>query len=132
MEKPACPGAAAAPALAANWGVLSAEEARTAAALLAAGQAHLFADWPAPGERDDDKKRLLVQARVRCNVASVAAARSEKPRRVRVREHSAAGSLSFADVLVSAPRCCRDSAPRALPRCDLSAARWRRTCAARA
>jgi hypothetical protein len=51
-DKPACPDAAAAPALAASWGALSAEEARTAASLLAAGQAHLFASWPPPGERD--------------------------------------------------------------------------------
>ena len=62
-DKPACPDAAAAPALAASWGALSAEEARTAASLLAAGQAHLFASWPPPGERDDAKKRLLQQAR---------------------------------------------------------------------
>lgn len=64
-DKPACPDASAAPALAANWGALSAEEARTAASLLAAGQAHLFASWPPPGERDGDKKRLLKQARSR-------------------------------------------------------------------
>ena len=49
-DKPACPDAAAAPALAASWGALSAEEARTAASLLAAGLAHLFASWPPPGE----------------------------------------------------------------------------------
>jgi hypothetical protein len=61
--KPACPDAGAAPALAANWALLSDAEARTAAALLADGQAHLFASWPPPGERDADKKRLLVQAR---------------------------------------------------------------------
>lgn len=59
--KPACPDAAAAPALAANWALLSDAEASTAAALLAAGQAHLFASWPPPGERDADKKRLLQQ-----------------------------------------------------------------------
>lgn len=32
-------------------------------ALLAEGQAHLFAQWPKPGERDDDKRRLLAQLR---------------------------------------------------------------------
>lgn len=32
-------------------------------ALVAEGQGHLFADWPAPGERDDDKQRLLAQLR---------------------------------------------------------------------
>ncbi len=32
-------------------------------ALAAEGQAHLFADWPAAGEHDDDKRRLLAQLR---------------------------------------------------------------------
>lgn len=32
--------------------------------LLGCGQDHLFQDWPAPGEKDDDKKRFLAQARV--------------------------------------------------------------------
>ena len=117
MEKPACPDAAAAPALAANWGVLSAEEARTAVALLAAGQAHLFADWPAPGERDADKKRLLVQARARGDGAAAAAARSDKPRRVRVRERKRSGvalvrrCARAAHIAVTTPRraCCRDA-----------------------
>jgi len=71
-DKPACPDAAAAPALAASWGALSAEEARTAASLLAAGQAHLFASWPPPGERDDAKKRLLQQARPPAPAATAA------------------------------------------------------------
>lgn len=31
--------------------------------LLAEGQAHLFAHWPPPGERDEDKRRLLAQLR---------------------------------------------------------------------
>ncbi len=31
--------------------------------LLAEGQSHLFAQWPAPGERDEDKQRLLAQLR---------------------------------------------------------------------
>jgi len=45
-----------------NWSLLDASEASTAAMLLDAGQEHLFAAWPALGERDDDKKRLLAQA----------------------------------------------------------------------
>jgi hypothetical protein len=44
-----------------NWSLLDASEASTAAMLLDAGQEHLFAAWPALGERDDDKKRLLAQ-----------------------------------------------------------------------
>ena len=31
--------------------------------LIAEGQGHLFASWPSPGQRDDDKRRLLVQLR---------------------------------------------------------------------
>lgn len=49
--------------LADNWALLTPEEAATAVLLLSAGQGHLFAAWPAPGDRDDDKKRLLAQAR---------------------------------------------------------------------
>ena len=32
--------------------------------LLGCGQEHLFAGWPGPGEKDDDKKRFLAQALV--------------------------------------------------------------------
>jgi hypothetical protein len=46
-----------------NWALLNADEAAAAVLLLSAGQGHLFAAWPAPGERDDDKKRILAQAR---------------------------------------------------------------------
>ena len=46
-----------------NWALLTPAEAATAVLLLSAGQGHLFAAWPAPGDRDDDKKRLLAQAR---------------------------------------------------------------------
>jgi hypothetical protein len=124
METPACPDAAAAPALAANWGVLSPEEARTAVVLLAAGQAHLFADWPAPGERDDDKKRLLVQARGVAETLLLRAA--TKPWGARERERTArrgaVASPRDDDVLrvvhiACAPPCrarCRDATCRAL------------------
>lgn len=40
-----------------------AQDARLAEALAAEGQAHLFERWPAPGQRDDDKARLLAQLR---------------------------------------------------------------------
>ena len=52
-----------APTLQANWECLSAEEQATATMLLSAGQAHLFAGWPALGVQDAEKKRLLAQAR---------------------------------------------------------------------
>lgn len=48
--------------LQANLRVLAAAEAAAARALVDAGQAHLFEHWPAPGQNDDDKKRLLAQA----------------------------------------------------------------------
>ena len=40
-------------------GILSNEERELADALLAEDQHYLFADWDAPGTRDDDKKRFL-------------------------------------------------------------------------
>ncbi len=48
--------------LAENWASLSPENQATASMLLAAGQGHLFAPWPAPGHCDADKLRLLAQA----------------------------------------------------------------------
>jgi hypothetical protein len=53
--------AASAPQLSANAAVLSAEELTYAESLVAAGQAHLFAGWPAPGEMDAEKKGLIQQ-----------------------------------------------------------------------
>jgi hypothetical protein len=121
---PACPDAAVAPALAANWSVLSAEEQRTAAALLAAGQAHLFAAWPAPGERDADKKRLLKQARparraerarrsdTHARIAPSACARGLLPpacRDARARAHAAPAA---ATALTHPPRCAGGGAGR--------------------
>lgn len=41
----------------------SLQDVKLVGALVAEGQAHLFADWPAPGEQDDDKRRLLAQLR---------------------------------------------------------------------
>eukprot|EP01043_Picozoa_sp_COSAG02_P022451 COSAG02_NODE_1167_length_14137_cov_25.567175_15_plen_217_part_00 len=55
-------GAASACApLAANASILSAEELSFAESMVAAGQSHLFASWPAPGENDSDKKGLITQ-----------------------------------------------------------------------
>ena len=48
-------------ALAANASILSVEELSFAESLVAAGQSHLFAGWPAPGENDSDKKGLIAQ-----------------------------------------------------------------------
>jgi len=45
----------------AGGGVISAAEAAAAEGLIAAGQAHLFMDWPAVGSRDSDKRRLMAQ-----------------------------------------------------------------------
>jgi hypothetical protein len=42
-------------------GVLDAAEAALADKLAAAGQAHLFAHWPAPGVADSDKGRMMQQ-----------------------------------------------------------------------
>ncbi|KAL4423375.1 hypothetical protein ABPG77_004306 [Micractinium sp. CCAP 211/92] len=47
----------------ANRGWMSVEDAQLVDKLLAEGQSHLFAQWPAPGERDEDKQRLLAQLR---------------------------------------------------------------------
>ena len=44
--------------------MFSADENATIDVLLGCGQDHLFEHWPAPGEKDDDKKRFLAQARV--------------------------------------------------------------------
>ena len=46
--------------LEANRAVFSADENATIDVLLGCGQEHLFAGWPAPGEKDDDKKRILA------------------------------------------------------------------------
>jgi UDP-sugar pyrophosphorylase len=50
--------------LAENLSVLSADEIESAKILLNAGQAHLFENWPAPGQKDDQKKKLLAQAKL--------------------------------------------------------------------
>ena len=63
MLKMAFPAGADCPSLASQWSSLSAEECATAANLLEAGQAHLFAAWPPLGEKDAEKKALLAQAR---------------------------------------------------------------------
>lgn len=47
--------------LAGNASVLSAEAAAFAESMVAAGQAHLFADWPAPGDKDAEKAALVAQ-----------------------------------------------------------------------
>lgn len=47
----------------ANRDWMSAEDVELVDKLLAEGQAHLFAHWPPPGERDEDKRRLLAQLR---------------------------------------------------------------------
>lgn len=49
--------------LQANLSILSEEDKRTAQILVDAGQAHLFAPWPAPGSYDREKKQMLAQAR---------------------------------------------------------------------
>lgn len=54
-----------------NWSILDDAEASTAKMLLDAGQEHLFTAWPAPGERNDDKKRLLAQVRPPQDAAAV-------------------------------------------------------------
>ena len=54
-------GASACEPLAANASILSAEELSFAESMVAAGQSHLFAGWPAPGENDSDKKGLIAQ-----------------------------------------------------------------------
>jgi hypothetical protein len=45
----------------ARGGMLSEAEAGAAEALVLAGQAHLFMDWPAVGSQDEDKRRLMAQ-----------------------------------------------------------------------
>ncbi|PRW45148.1 UDP-sugar pyrophosphorylase 1 [Chlorella sorokiniana] len=59
--------AAAAPAavggLEGNKEWMDEEDLKLVDALVAEGQAHLLADWPAPGESDDGKRRLLAQLR---------------------------------------------------------------------
>lgn len=45
-----------------NEAILSEAELATADALCAAGQEHLFKDWPAPGTSDSDKRRMIAQA----------------------------------------------------------------------
>ncbi|CAN0177881.1 unnamed protein product, partial [Discosporangium mesarthrocarpum] len=45
-----------------NEGILDADQARIAAALLDLGQDHLFDSWPGPGIGDEDKRRLMDQA----------------------------------------------------------------------
>lgn len=44
-----------------NFNILSDDEKKAAELLVSLGQNHLFAEWPAPGTEDDDKKRLLAQ-----------------------------------------------------------------------
>ena len=44
--------------------MFSADENAMIDVLLGCGQEHLFAGWPGPGEKDDDKKRFLAQALV--------------------------------------------------------------------
>lgn len=44
-----------------NASVLSPEEAIFAASMAKAGQGHLFENWPAPGEKDAEKKALIQQ-----------------------------------------------------------------------
>ena len=44
-----------------NASVLSAEELAFAQSMVKAGQAHLFAGWPAPGTQDEEKKGLIAQ-----------------------------------------------------------------------
>ncbi len=48
--------------LARNQAILSEKEWRLACRLCEIGQDHLFRSWPAPGESDADKRRLLRQA----------------------------------------------------------------------
>ena len=48
-------------AIEANRSIFSADEQRTVDLLLESDQAHLFAHWPAAGEKDDDKHRFLKQ-----------------------------------------------------------------------
>ncbi len=46
-----------------NFAALSPDDQATVRTLLTAGQGHLFASWPAPGQHDEDKQSLLAQAR---------------------------------------------------------------------
>lgn len=50
--------------LAANRDILNADENAMIDKLVECGQDHLFANWPAPGTDDDDKRRFLAQAAV--------------------------------------------------------------------
>ncbi|KAF8062991.1 hypothetical protein HT031_003830 [Scenedesmus sp. PABB004] len=61
-KQPAAEAEALARVLRGNEQLLSAQEREVAAMLIAEGQEHLFAAWPAPGEADGDKARLLAQA----------------------------------------------------------------------
>lgn len=45
-----------------NLEILNESEQATAKVLCEAGQEHLFNNWPAPGTKDDDKRRFLAQA----------------------------------------------------------------------
>lgn len=49
------------PLLASNLPLMGAEEMRLADLLVSLDQAHVFAGWPALGERDDEKRALFAQ-----------------------------------------------------------------------